>query len=225
MLEDPPCLLTGSRDRSVKLRALPTKGQHQGNSRPAQADRVGTSSSEHAEREAEENNPSKCHSEKNIDIVPASTSPMPPTSPAYAAAGAQEREPQQQQDRSSADKRQIVDKNGPLLPSTAATTAVAAPAPIPSSPSSKSTRSTTSSSTGAKILQHGHHLSTLTLGRIEDGFRRDKYVFPVDLQGRGEGRAVEARAVLQVRFGHRFLTQAIVCARDALQSNLGSPLL
>lgn len=49
------------------------------------------------------------------------------------------------------------------------------------------------------IRCYGHDLSPLTLGRIEDGFRRDRYVFPVDLKGRGEGRAVEARAVMQVQ--------------------------
>ena len=45
---------------------------------------------------------------------------------------------------------------------------------------------------------YGYDLAVLTLGRIEDGFRRDAFVFPVDLKGRGQGRAAEARAVLQV---------------------------
>ena len=52
---------------------------------------------------------------------------------------------------------------------------------------------------GAIPPQHGHDMSILTLGRIADGFRRDTYAFDVDLKGRGEGRAAEARAVLQVR--------------------------
>lgn len=52
--------------------------------------------------------------------------------------------------------------------------------------------------TGTSLRKHGRDLSTLTLGRIEDGFRRDRYDFPVDLKGRGHGRAAEARAVMQV---------------------------
>ncbi len=50
-----------------------------------------------------------------------------------------------------------------------------------------------------KTPPHGYDLTTLTLGRVDDGRRRDIYSFPVDLKGRGEGRAVEARAVLQVK--------------------------
>ena len=49
------------------------------------------------------------------------------------------------------------------------------------------------------VPQHGHDMSILTVGRIGDGFRRDAYAFDVDLKGRGEERAAEARAVLQVR--------------------------
>lgn len=57
----------------------------------------------------------------------------------------------------------------------------------------------TSTSNASSTYRYGRHLSTLTLGRIADGFRRDCHVFPVDLKGRGEGRAVEARAVMQVQ--------------------------
>lgn len=61
------------------------------------------------------------------------------------------------------------------------------------------TSTSTSTSNTLPIHRYGHDLSPLTLGRIADGFRRDHYVFPVDLKGRGEGRAVEARAVMQVQ--------------------------
>lgn len=65
--------------------------------------------------------------------------------------------------------------------------------------SAGSAASVLSELSGWNIRNYGQDLSTLTLGRIADGFRRDRFTFPVDLQGRGEGRAVEARAVMQVK--------------------------
>lgn len=61
--------------------------------------------------------------------------------------------------------------------------------------------------------QHGYDMSILTLGRIGDGFRRDTYTFDVDLKGRGEGRAAEARAVLQVRLDRRMHAPCTIARR------------
>ncbi|CAN0111869.1 unnamed protein product [Scytosiphon promiscuus] len=147
VIQDPPCLLTGSRDRSVKLRALPIQAQQRSDTGQIPQNPAETSSSKKPDQEAQAEKGSliKHRGESNDDVLAGPTPPTTPLHPGHAS----------------------------------------------------SSKSTTSSSTSAKIPQHGEDLSTLTLGRIDDSFRRDIYKFPVDLQGRGEGRAVEARAVLQ----------------------------
>ncbi|CAM9260448.1 unnamed protein product, partial [Ectocarpus fasciculatus] len=145
VLEDPPCLLTASRDRSVKLRSLPAKYQRRVN-KPAASDGPTARARRTAEKDREDSSSSSSSTQNN---------------------------------KGDSDS----DRADP---------------PSPTTPSIQSTQSSTITSTApAKIPRHGRDLSTLTLGRIADGFRRDKYVFPVDHKGRGEGRAVEARAVLQ----------------------------
>lgn len=59
-------------------------------------------------------------------------------------------------------------------------------------------KDSSSDSSITKLYKYGYELSTLTLGRIADGFRRDCFDFPLDLRGRGQGKAIEARAVMQV---------------------------
>ncbi|CAM9715633.1 unnamed protein product, partial [Ectocarpus sp. 12 AP-2014] len=163
VLEDPPCLLTGSRDRSVKLRSLPAKYQRRV-STPSASD----GPTARARRTVEQDKEDSSNSSRKRGGDSDSVSPPSPTTPGPPAGRQWENE-------------QPADSTGKN-----------------SSSSTQSTQSSTvASAAPAKIPRHGHELSTLTLGRIADGFRRDEYVFPVDHKGRGEGRAIEARAILQ----------------------------
>lgn len=173
MLQDPPCLLTASRDRSVKLRALPTNDHQPNDSKPTALERTATTSEQTGQEEqAKQDILDEPNNSNNGDDSEASTLRPPPRG------NSEEQEPISDTAEPPKPRR----RNNSSRNSTV------------SMPSSKSTKS----KTPAKIPVLGYDLCTLTLGRIADGFRRDTYSFPVDLKGRGEGRAVEARAVLQV---------------------------
>ncbi|CAM9998853.1 unnamed protein product, partial [Ectocarpus sp. 12 AP-2014] len=163
VLEDPPCLLTGSRDRSVKLWSLPAKYRRR-ISKPSASD----GPTARARRTVEQDKEDSSNSSRKGGGDSVSAAPPSPTTPAPLSGRQWENE-------------QPANSTGKI-----------------SSPSTLSTQSSTvASAAPAKIPRHGHDLSTLTMGRIADGFRRAEYVFPVDHKGRGEGRAIEARAVLQ----------------------------
>lgn len=199
VIEDPLSVLTSSRDRSVKLRALPTNtpstGFNSGNDGERTSERGRASITRGADtlRERHDDSGDNCKDDtcgNNVADVDEIVS-RAPTVPTLAGP----------------ENRRLV-RNGPAA-------GVAVPGDrsfrdsqtldnsfCTASGDNASTDNISTSSTVAstgKLPQYGMDLTTLTLGRIDDATRRDTYSFPVDLKGRGEGKAVEARAVLQVR--------------------------
>lgn len=160
----------------MKLRALPTDGHHPTDHKTAASERTATATWEQTgpdEQDKEEDLNDRNNSSNGDGPAVPSLRPPPSGKP-------EEREPISGGTDEPAKAR-------PRNSSSSSNSVV-------SMSSSKSSKSTTCT----KIPVLGYDLCTLTLGRIADGFRRDTYSFPVDLKGRGEGRAVEARAVLQV---------------------------
>lgn len=238
VIEDPPCILTASRDRSVKLRALPTPGNKAGKtSKPIKSSEKNGSRSivgKPSGGEGGEGGGSSSvgwggggatNNDDNQSNCSTTTKPIHGTvvttsqeeqsadgacSPSAGAADGDPRYRTQTRPRTDANVSATTNPNeeelellpdgfipgddgssgggggdGGSLSSFSATRSLSPPPP-PLPPRS------------VIPPQHGHDMAILTLGRIADGFRRDTYAFDVDLKGRGEGRAAEARAVLQV---------------------------
>lgn len=162
VIEDPPCILSASRDLSVKLRALPNQNDYGSNNHDDQASTATANTSTAATREGPDNINNNVSSSSKV--LPFSTNEGQQLYAANASVAA-------------------------LLRSGSSLCSVSSSCP--------------------KLPPYGRDLSTLTLGRVGDGFRRDVFVFPVDLKGRGEGRAVEARAVLQVGLSPKAITDRV----------------
>lgn len=189
MLQDPPSLLTASRDRSVKLRALPSLDDQTSTSSTTAVTTQKAEPMPQDPRTALSNNDNdNDNAGGDVGRQTTLTSPGPPRPPPANPEG---QEPISGKDAAAQIPRTEGDSSGNLA------------APGGCSASSTGTVgslacSLSSSKAATKPPCHGYDLTTLTLGRIADACRRDTYSFPVDLKGRGEGRAVEARAVLQV---------------------------
>eukprot|EP00752_Nemacystus_decipiens_P012939 g11452.t1 len=180
VLQDPPSLLTASRDRSVKLRALPTTSINR-----AATEKVGPMSQDPDPLPTPNDN-DEDGDEADQDSVTHRDPPRPPPAKPEDQGPVSGTDGASQEPRAGGGSSGAVDVPGGCPPSSTGTVGSLAC-------SLTSSRTTTS----ATPPPHGHDLATLTLGRIADACRRDTYSFPVDLKGRGEGRAVEARAVLQ----------------------------
>ena len=187
MLQDPPSLLTASRDRSVKLRALPTLDDQ-------------TAASTIKTHKAEPMTPQDPKTTQSVndkdnhgdDADPTTlTSRQPPPQPPPA-------NPEGQEPVGGEDDASKKTLKGDESGGTSAVPGGCSVSPTGTDGSPACSLSSSKTTTSTKPPPHGYDLATLTLGRIADACRRDAYFFPVDLKGRGEGRAVEARAVLQV---------------------------
>lgn len=182
MIEDPSCLLTASRDRSVKLRAIPTRNDHYPNDRSATNAHFNGHSA------------TKDHlkSPRTMTADTLETKPIPPSSiPGCEPVRQPGRDSERKDAEGNVKEKMIPEPLAALQKSTSVLQGADGGGVV-----SERGRSCVVS---ASRHRYGHDLSILTLGRIADGLRRDRYDFPMDLEGRGEGRAVEARAVMQVQ--------------------------